>query len=427
MNFPQGMAMKKAGAEVRRAAVAAMTSVTDRRQLLDVALARATAELDPHERAGAGRLATGALRWAGRSDRMLGPFLKRLPEDHVMNLLRLAVFEMFVEHSPAHAVVDQSVSLAPRGKTGLVNAVLRNVLRRGNDWNSLPLPNLPKWLRRRFVAAWGRDAVVAMEAEFAAGPMLDLTLRDPGDGESWAKRLGASLRPDGGIRLPRARQVSGLPGYADGAWWVQDAGAAVAARVLDARSGESVLDLCCAPGGKTLQLAASGAAVTALDVSKERMARVEENLARTGLTATCVVADALNWTSQGTFDAVLVDAPCSGTGTLRRHPDLVFVRDGSGIDELAGLQARLIDRALVALRPGGRLVFCTCSLLPEEGEDQVASALSRHSDISIAVPVGDWIDTRWRTPDGMLRIRPDHWRNEGGIDGFFVARLEKRP
>ena len=157
------------------------------------------------------------------------------------------------------------------------------------------------------------------------------------------------------------------------------------------------------------------------------MARVEENLARTGLTATCVVADALNWTSQGTFDAVLVDAPCSGTGTLRRHPDLVFVRDGSGIDELAGLQARLIDRALVALRPGGRLVFCTCSLLPEEGEDQVASALSRHSDISIAVPVGDWIDTRWRTPDGMLRIRPDHWRNEGGIDGFFVARLEKRP
>ncbi len=419
--------MKKAGAEVRRAAVAAMTSVTDRRRLLDVALARATAELDPPERARAGRLATGALRWAGRSDRMLGPFLKRLPEDPVMNLLRLAVFEMFVEHSPAHAVVDQSVSLAPRGKTGLVNAVLRNVLRRGTDWNGLPLPSLPKWLRRRLVAAWGRDAVVAMEAEFAAGPMLDLTLRDSGDEESWAKRLGASLRPDGGIRVPKGLQVSGLQGYADGAWWVQDAGAAVAARVLDARSGESVLDLCCAPGGKTLQLAASGAAVTALDVSKERMARVAENLARTGLTATCVVADALNWTSQGTFDAVLVDAPCSGTGTLRRHPDLVFVRDGSGIDELAGLQAQLIDRALVALRPGGRLVFCTCSLLPEEGEDQVASALSRHSDISIAVPVGDWIDTRWRTPDGMLRIRPDHWRNEGGIDGFFVACLEKRP
>ncbi len=419
--------MKKAGAEVRRAAVAAMTSVTDRRRLLDVALARATAELDPPERARAGRLATGALRWAGRSDRMLGPFLKRLPEDPVMNLLRLAVFEMFVEHSPAHAVVDQSVSLAPRGKTGLVNAVLRNVLRRGTDWNGLPLPSLPKWLRRRLVAAWGRDAVVAMEAEFAAGPMLDLTLREPGDEESWAKRLGASLRPDGGIRVPKGRQVSGLQGYADGAWWVQDAGAAVAARVLDARSGESVLDLCCAPGGKTLQLAASGAAVTALDVSKERMARVAENLARTGLTATCVVADALNWTSHGTFDAVLVDAPCSGTGTLRRHPDLVFVRDGSGIDELAGLQARLIDRALVSLRPGGRLVFCTCSLLREEGEDQVASALSRHSDISIAVPVGDWIDARWRTPDGMLRIRPDHWRNEGGIDGFFVACLEKRP
>lgn len=419
--------MKKAGAEGRRAAVAAMTSVTQRRQLLDVALARAAAELDPPGRARAGRLAAGALRWASRSDRMLGPFLKRLPDDQVMNLLRLALFEMFVEHAPAHAVVDQSVSLAPRGKTGLVNAVLRNVLRRGTDWNSLPLPNLPKWLRRRLVAAWGRDAVVAMEAEFAAGPVLDLTLRDSGDERSWARRLGASLRPDGGIRLPGARQVSGLPGYADGAWWVQDAGAAVAARVLDARSGETVLDLCCAPGGKTLQLAASGAAVTALDVSKERMARVEENLGRTGLAATCVVADALNWTSQGTFDAVLVDAPCSGTGTLRRHPDLAFVRDGSGIDELARLQARLIDRALVSLRPGGRLVFCTCSLLPEEGEDQVAAALSRHADTSIAVPDGDWIDARWRTPDGTLRIRPDHWRGEGGIDGFFVARLEKRP
>ncbi len=419
--------MTKAGADARRAAVAAMTSVTDRHQLLGVALALAAKGLDPPERARAGRLATGALRWASRSDRMLGPFLKRLPEGRVMNLLRLAVFEMYVERAPAYAVVDQSVSLAPRGKSGLVNAVLRNVLRRGTDWDGLPLPGLPKWLRRRLVDAWGRDAVLAMEVEFAAGPMLDLTLRDSGEEVSWAKRVGAVLRPDGGIRLAEARQVSDLPGYADGAWWVQDAGATVAARVLDARPGESVLDLCCAPGGKTMQLAASGATVTALDVSKERMSRVEENLVRTGLTATCIVADALNWTSQGMFDAILVDAPCSGTGTLRRHPDLAFVRDGSGIDELVGLQARLIDRAAPSLRPGGRLVFCTCSLLPEEGEEQIAAALSRHPDLSVASPAGDWIDTQWRTPDGMLRIRPDHWRDDGGIDGFFVARLEKRP
>ncbi|MDE0696537.1 MAG: methyltransferase domain-containing protein [Boseongicola sp.] len=419
--------MEKAGAEARRAAVAAMTSVTDRRQLLDIALARAAEGLDPPGRARAGRLATGALRWAGRSDRVLGPCLKRLPESRVMNLLRLAVFEMFVELAPAHAVVNQSVSLAPHGKTGLVNAVLRNVLRNGPDWDSLPLPGLPKWLRRRLVDAWGRDAVLAMEAEFAAGPKLDLTLRDSGEEKTWAKRLGAVLRPDGGIRLVEPRQVSALPGYADGAWWVQDAGAAVAARVLDARPGEAVLDLCCAPGGKTLQLAASGAEVTALDVSLERMARVEENLARTGLAATCIVADALNWTSHGKFDAILVDAPCSGTGTLRRHPDLVFVRDGSGIDELVELQAKLIDRALLSLRPGGRLVLCTCSLLPEEGEEQVGAALSRHPDLSVAAPLGDWIDNLWRTQDGMLRIRPDHWRDEGGIDGFFVARLEKRP
>ncbi len=419
--------MTKAGAEARRAAVAAMTSVTDRRQLLGVALARTARGLGPPERARAGRLATGALRWAGRSDRMLGPFLKRLPEQWVMNLLRLAVFEMFVELAPAHAVVDQSVSIAPRGKTGLVNAVLRNVLRSGLDWDSLPLPGLPKWLRRRLVDAWGRDAVLAIEAEFAAGPKLDLTLRDSGEEASWAKRLGAVLRSDGGIRIVEPRQVSTLPGYADGAWWVQDAGAAVAARVLDAQPGESVLDLCCAPGGKTLQLAASGAEVTALDVSMERMARVEENLARTGLAATCIVADALTWTSQRKFDAILVDAPCSGTGTLRRHPDLVFVRDGSGIDELVDLQARLIDRALLSLRPGGRLVFCTCSLLPDEGEEQIGAALSRHTDLSVVAPVGDWIDKLWRTPDGMMRIRPDHWHDEGGIDGFFVARLKKTP
>ena len=265
-----------------------------------------------------------------------------------------------------------------------------------------------------------------MEAVFATEPPLDLTLRTTDETAHWADVLGAEVRADGGLRLKDPGQVSAMPGFAEGAWWVQDAGATVAARVLDARPDMRVLDLCAAPGGKTMQLAASGAEVTALDVSKERMARVEENLARTGLTANCVVADALKWEPDATFDAILLDAPCSASGTLRRHPDLAFARDGSGVEELVALQARLLDRALSWLKPGGRLVFCTCSLFPEEGEEQVAAALARHESLEIVKPTGEWIDPKWRTDTNTLRLRPDHWAGTGGIDGFFIACFEKR-
>jgi 16S rRNA (cytosine967-C5)-methyltransferase len=191
--------------------------------------------------------------------------------------------------------------------------------------------------------------------------------------------------------------------------------------------GESVLDLCAAPGGKTLQLAAMGADVTALDISEARMARVTENLARTGLTAHLVTADALEWSPEKHFDAILLDAPCSATGTLRRHPDLAHAKSEESLQGLPELQARLFDRALEWLKPGGRMVFCTCSLLPEEGEDQLASALARHPEIEVRPPEARGIDPRWITPQGALRIRPDHWADRGGIDGFFIARVAKRP
>lgn len=413
--------MSDEGRDTRAAALRAMNAVTETGATLGDVLPRVTADLAPGEAARAGRLATEALRWANRSDRVLGPHLRMKPEEPVMNALRLALYELFEEGAAPHGVVNAAVSLVTRSKSGLVNGVLRNVLRREIDWAALPVPQTPKWLRKRLLAAWGKTAVEAMERVQAERPPLDLTCRS--DAGEWADRLGATPLPSGSLRLPPGAQVSTLPGYAEGAWWVQDAGAAVAARVLDARPGERVLDLCAAPGGKTMQLAAAGAEVTALDVSEARMARVRENLARTGLKAEIVVADALEWTPEAPFDAVLLDAPCSATGTLRRHPDLGYARDGSGVEALVDLQARLLDRAGTMVRPGGRLVYCTCSLLPEEGEGRIEAFLARNPAFTAKALTAD--DPSWTCPHG-LRLRPDHWADRGGIDGFFISCLEKR-
>ncbi len=418
--------MSKAGLEARQAAVAAMTAVTEDGRLLSEALPRATARLEVGDTARAGRLAAGALRWAQRSDRVLGPHLRMKPEDHVLNVLRLAVFELFEENTPPHAVVDGATSVATKSKKGLVNGVLRNILRREVVWNDLPLPQLPKWIRKRLIAAWGKEVVAAMEAVQAKSPPLDLTLRNGSDAEDWAGRLRATPMPTGSLRIADPGRVSGMDGFDEGAWWVQDAGATVAAQVLNPVPGTRVLDLCAAPGGKAMQLAAGGARVTAVDIAEPRLELLRHNLARTGLTADIVVADMLEWQPEGKYDAILLDAPCSATGTLRRHPDLAFARDGTGIEALVELQSRLLDRALEWLSPGARLVFCTCSLLPEEGEGQIEGALARHPELKVIAAEGDWVDPKWRTTHG-LRLRPDHWADRGGIDGFFVAGLEKRP
>ena len=304
---------------------------------------------------------------------------------------------------------------------GLVNAVLRKVAAVETPFAEMPVQKLPQWLRQPLVHAWGRPAVAGMEAVQATEPPLDLTLR-PG---AEVDMPGALVLPTGSWRLASGGQVSALRGYAEGLWWVQDAGAALAARVLDARAGERVIDLCAAPGGKTMQMAAAGAEVTAVDISGPRMVRLQENLARTGLTAQAVTADALHWMPDAPADAVLLDAPCSATGTIRRHPELPHVRDASELPALVALQVALIERAVAMLRPGGRLVFCTCSVLPEEGEAQLAGALARHAGLVVDpfLPVG--ADPGWQTEAGGLRLRPDHWAERGGIDGFFIARLRK--
>ena len=240
-----------------------------------------------------------------------------------------------------------------------------------------------------------------------------------------AALIGGTLMPTGSIRVPDAGQVSLLPGYAEGLWWVQDAAAAVPVQVLAPKPGETVLDLCAAPGGKTMQIAARGALVTALDSSETRLARVTENLARTELTATIVVGDALTHT--GTYDAILLDAPCSATGTIRRHPDLPFAKDGAEFAGLIAQQAQMIDHALTLLNPGGRLVFCTCSLLPDEGEVQTEEALARHPGLSADSTALDLpgINPDWITPEGGLRLRPDYWPDLGGMDGFYIVALRK--
>ena len=409
------------GLAARQAALELLTGVLgDRASLSDLVDGPVLARLPAAERARAQRLATETLRQIEPTDRLLQTFLKREPPLLVLNILRLAVTELH-GGAAAHGVVNSAVEMARRGQhisamSGMINAVLRKV----PTGVALPgaVQKMPRWLRQPLVHAFGRDVVSAIEAVQAKAPPLDLSIKG-------APVPDGVLMPTGTLRLAEAGQVSALPGYAEGAWWVQDAGAALAVPLLGDVRGLQVLDLCAAPGGKSLQLAAAGAEVTALDISGPRMRRVAENLARTGLSAKLVTADALHWQPGALFDAVLLDAPCSATGTIRRHPDLQYIKDGTEIAALVVLQAQLFDRALSFLKPGGRMVYCTCSLLAEEGEDQLAAALERHAGLQVVRPVVPGVPEDWITAQGALRLRPDYWAESGGIDGFFMACVTK--
>ena len=421
--------MAAEGLSARAAAVALLGAVLDQGAMLSDALADSSgplAGLGPSDRARAQRLATITLRHVEQTDRVLAPHLRKAPPDLVMQTLRLAVVEMVVLGAASHGVVNAAVDIVRHGNrtghmTGLVNAVLRKMAAIPAPFAKLPAQRLPMWLRKPLVARIGRDVVTTIEAVQAQTPPLDLTCK-PG---ALVEIAGAADLPTGSLRLADPGQVSGLPGYLTGDWWVQDAGAALAVPLLHAVPGMRVLDLCAAPGGKTMQLAALGAEVTALDISGPRMAVVAENLARTGLAAKLVVADALTWQSDGGFDAILLDAPCSATGTIRRHPDLPFVKDGSELPVLIELQSKLFDRALALLKPGGRMVYCTCSLLAEEGEEQLAAALLRHPGLTVLTPHIVGVDPTWITAEGAIRLRPDYWADQGGMDGFFMVCVRK--
>ena len=422
--------MSQTGLPARRSAHHLLMQVTTAGRLMSELVGAGALEgLTPPDRARAQRLATDALRGLDRADRMLKPYLKKTPPPHVMNALRLGVIELCTGEA-AHGVVNAYVDIVGGNKRtqamkGLTNAVLRKIAAEGLEgWAKRPIPLTPGWLRQPLVAAWGRDAVTGMEAAHFAGAPLDLSAK--GDPAAVASATGGVVLPGGSVRLQDAGQVSTLPGYDSGDWWVQDAAAAMPVRLLGDVSGLRVLDLCAAPGGKTLQLAAGGAEVTAVDLSERRMERVQQNLMRTGLRATPVVSDAFEFDQSG-FDAALLDAPCSATGTIRRHPDLPYAKDGSEFGMLIEQQGALIDHALGLLKPGGRLVFCTCSLLPDEGEVQVEEALDRHPSLAVDRAAVDrpGIDPAWITEEGGLRLRPDYWADHGGMDGFYMAVLTK--
>ena len=414
----------------RRAALYMLDQVTGEGKLLPEVIGEgALQHLSPEDRARAQRLATETLRGLARADRMLARFLQKTPPLQVRNVLRLCTVEL-AGGEAAHGVVNAGVEMVARNKRtssmkGLVNAVLRKVAAEGPEgWAKLALPRMPGWLRKPLKDAYGPEVIAAIEAVQFAGAPLDITVK--GDVKAANEALKGEILPTGSIRLKDAGQVSALPGFEAGDWWVQDAAAAIPVLVLDPQKGEKILDLCAAPGGKTMQLAAAGADVTAVDASEGRMIRVGENLKRTGLSAKTVKSDAFAFT-EGGFDAILLDAPCSATGTIRRHPDLPYAKDGSEFGMLIDQQARMIDHALSLLKPGGRLVFCTCSLLPDEGEVQVEDALERHAGLTVERDALErtGIDAAWRTEDGGLRLRPDYWADKGGMDGFYIAQLRK--
>lgn len=422
--------MNQSGLPARRAAHHLLMQIIGEGRLMpELIVGGALARLENDDRARAQRLATEVLRGLDRADRMLKPYLKKPPPDHVMNALRLGVIEL-CNGEAAHGVVNAYVEIVARNKRtesmkGLTNAVLRKIADEGPaGWTKRPVPLTPGWLRQPLVAAWGRDAVLGMEAAHFAGASLDLSVK--GDASAVADAVGGQVLPTGSVRVANAGQVSSLPGYASGDWWVQDAAAAIPVKALGDVTGLKVLDLCAAPGGKAMQLAAGGAHVTAVDISDKRMQRVAENLSRVGLAAEVVVSDAFAF-DQGGFDAILLDAPCSATGTIRRHPDLPYAKDGSEFGALIDQQEAMIDHALHLLKPGGRLVFCTCSLLPDEGEVQVEDALTRHDGLAVDPKAFDLqgIDPAWITAEGGLRLRPDFWPEFGGMDGFYIAVLTK--
>jgi 16S rRNA (cytosine967-C5)-methyltransferase len=406
----------------REAAFDLLTAVLDHRRPLEDAL-QALPPAAARDRAAAHRLAAAVLRRMGTLDAVLEPLLRRAPPAPVRHVLRLGAAGLLLLGTPDHAAVTTSVALArQRGLApfaGLVNAVLRRVAGLGAaalDGLDGPRLDTPAWLW----ASWGQLARPIALAHQSPAP-LDLTVRSAPEAP-----VGGETLPTGSIRFPPGTHVAELPGFESGAWWVQDAAAALPARLLAARAGERVADLCAAPGGKTAQLAATGAHVVAIERDRGRLARLRDNLARCRLSAETVEADALTWPAPAPFDAVLLDAPCSATGIIRRHPDIPHLKRLRDVTAMAEAQGRLLAAAAAMLRPGGRLVYAVCSLQPEEGAARVEAALARGGLRHAPFTAEELVDLpQARTPEGYLRTHPALWPERGGMDGFFAARLVK--
>jgi 16S rRNA (cytosine967-C5)-methyltransferase len=405
----------------RESAFDLLTAVLERHRPLEEALDSLPAQ-DSRDRAAAHRLAAAVLRRMGTLDAVLEPFLRKEPPEPVRNVLRIGAAGLLLLDTPVHAAVGTAVDLAKRrGLTpfaGLINAVLRKVAAGPDVLDDLDAPRLdtPAWLW----TAWGQSARAIATAHQIEAP-LDISLK-PGT----APPEGGTLLPTGSVRFPSGTRVADIPGFETGDLWVQDAAAALPARLLAAQPGERVADLCAAPGGKTAQIAAAGAVVTAIERDASRIERLTANLKHWCLHADVINADAVEWTPPEPFDAVLLDAPCSATGTIRRHPDVARVKRPRDVQTVTQAQDKLLEAAAAMLRNGGRLIYAVCSLQPEEGAPRIAAAMAktglRHdpfrADELAALPEA-------LTKEGFLRTHPGLWRDRGGMDGFFAARLIK--
>jgi 16S rRNA (cytosine967-C5)-methyltransferase len=435
------------GLAARRIAADILDGVLHKQRTLDDQLDGAGAHpglktLADRDRALMRRLVATILRRLGTLGHLLSRLLDRgIPTDapRAQSALLIGAAQILWMDVPDHAAVDLSVRLVQSDRraakyAGLVNAVLRRCAREGQPLiDEVKSQNLdiPPWMLTRWIAAYGEDTARQMALAIGHEPSLDITVKS--DAAQWANRLHGETLPTGTVRTLLQGSVTMLPGFTDGQWWVQDAAAALPARLFGDVGGKTIVDLCAAPGGKTAQLAQAGAHVIAIDRSPARMARLRDNLARLSLQAEDVVTDAAEWPGQGNggYDGVLVDAPCTSTGTIRRHPDVAWLRQENDIAALAALQKRLLQRAVALLKPGGTLVYCTCSLEPEEGEQAILSLLAAEPDMRRApVEAGEvaGLDDIV-TADGDLRTLPCHLPHTdprlGGLDGFYAARLVK--
>lgn len=430
------------GLAVRLAAAAILAEVAGKGQGLDERFAPgagplALQGLDARDRALVRSIVLAALRHLGTLRLALAAMLEKgLPRkaEGLEWTLLVGAAQILYMDVPDHAAVDLAVrSVRQQSRTaafaGLVNAVLRNIAHQRDTWIETddPFADTPPWLAARWRKIYGEDQAAAIARAHRHEPTLDLTYK-PGTDET--SLPDGHLLPTGSWRLTSHAPIEELPGYEQGQWWVQDAAAALPARLLNVRAGERVLDLCAAPGGKTAQLVSMGADVTALDRSAQRLKRLSENLQRLGLSADVRVGDALAFQAEP-YDAILLDAPCSATGTIRRHPDVAWTKKPSDIATLAGVQAKMLDHAVTLLKKGGRLVYCTCSLEPEEGEEQIKAFLQRHPEMARLPISAENIGQMGAclTSDGDVRTLPSHLQCEtarqSGLDGFFAARLVK--
>lgn len=429
------------GLSARSAALRILDQVLQKKRPLDQVLEseRAFYSLPVRDRAFTRMLVSTVLRRKGQLDDLISRAMTKGEEprpETLRHILYIGITQLLFMDVPDHAAVDTSVSLAKaegaERQKGFINAVLRRMISEGREWVKKQDPvqaNIPEWILKDWIATYG----LLKTAEIAQGSLaeapLDITVKDKGETKLWEGALGASALPTGSLRRSSGGNVAELAGFTDGSWWVQDASAALPARLFGDVEGKAIVDLCAAPGGKTMQLASKGAKVVAVDRSTSRMKILFQNLDRTSLRSSVetVIADGAEWKPRKPVDGVLLDAPCSATGTIRRHPDLLHLKMPKDVEQLCTVQMRLLDNAAGILKPGGTLIYCTCSLQKAEGETQITSFLYRHPDFRRLAIRGEEIGNIEGvvTAEGDVRLLPYHLAPHGGMDGFFISRLLK--